>query len=156
MPKSNISNSSKRLHCRSCGRTAGTGSNGVDIVMYLGQSWCARCAHIQRTPSGSVFIQQPSPGRMFEGHATNPLDIWDDCYLMKPKHRIRVSQAKREIQRAWRMWRGKKDSSVSMLIFFGWLRRFRPYFLTFRGRGDPWQQVHSWLLEHERTRRPIR
>jgi hypothetical protein len=69
---------------------------------------------------------------------------------MKPRSRIKVSDAKSEIQRAWTLWDGDKKSDVAMFIFFVWLQRHRPYFLTFRTRGDPWQRVHSWLLQHER------
>ncbi len=90
---------------------------------------------------------------MFEGTTVDPLDAWIDCYVMKPKRRIKVDEAKREIQRAWAMWNGDKDASQSMFMFFGWLQRFRPYFLTFRSRGDPWQRVHSWLLQFERASR---
>jgi hypothetical protein len=80
---------------------------------------------------------------------TDPLVAWGDCYSMKPKKRILVERAKAEIQRAWALWDGDKSSKASMLVFYGWLWRFRPYFLTFRGGGDPWQTVHSWLLQYE-------
>ncbi len=138
------------LYCRSCGRSAGTGLNGVDTVVYLGQQWCARCARLFRTSSGRVSVEQPSPGRMFEGSTIDPLDIWEDCYSTRPKRRIKIDEARQEIQRAWAMWTGEKSATMSMFIFFGWLQRFRPYFLTFRSRCDPWQQVHSWLLQYER------
>jgi len=138
------------LHCRSCGRSAERGVNGVDTVSYLGIEWCARCACIGRIPNGPVCVKQPSPGRMCQGATVDPLDAWIDCYVMKPKRRIKVDQARQEIQRAWEMWDGDKAGNQSMLMFFGWLRLFRPYFLTFRTRGDPWQRVHSWLLQCER------
>ena len=70
---------------------------------------------------------------------------------MKPKQRILVKDAKREIQRAWAMWDGDKDASESMFTFFLWLQRFRPYFLTFQSTNDPWQKVHAWLLQCERA-----
>ena len=141
------------LHCPSCGRSTGMGPNGVDTVSYLEQEWCARCARIVRTSSGGAYVEQPSPGRMVEGPIIDRLDSWIDCYVMKPKRRIKVDEARREIQRAWTIWDGDKDARESMFMFFGWLQRFRPYFLTFRSRGDPWQRVHSWLLQCERASR---
>jgi hypothetical protein len=84
---------------------------------------------------------------MSEGPATDPLHAWEDCYVMTPKRRIKVHEAKREIQRAWVMWDGDKSASQSMLMFFGWLSRHRPYFLTFRCSEDHWQRVHSWLIQ---------
>jgi hypothetical protein len=96
------------------------------------------------------FVYLPSPGRMTTAPISDPLTAWKDCYEMKPRSRIKVSDAKSEIQRAWTLWDGDKKSDVAMFIFFGWLQRHRPYFLTFRTRGDPWQRVHSWLLQHER------
>jgi hypothetical protein len=143
---------SRLLHCRSCGRAADADSNGVASVVYLGQRWCVRCARVARTSGGTIFVAQPSPGRMYEGAATNVLDIWSDCYEMVPKRRIKVREAKLEVQHAWKKWNGKKNSVMSMMIFFTWLQRFRPYFLTFRTTGDPWQHIHSWLIEYERTR----
>lgn len=88
---------------------------------------------------------------MFESTADDALAAWHDCYSMAPKHRIKKDQAKAEIQRAWAMWDGdKSDLESAMFIFFGWANQFRPYFLTFRCKGDPWQTVHSWLLHAER------
>ncbi len=150
MLESNESKATSNLHCLSCGRSAGTGPKGVDTVLYLGIEWCALCARIVQ-PSGEACVLQPSPGRMVKGSTIDPLDIWTDCYDIKPKRRIKVDEARREIQRAWTMWNGDKDTSASMFIFFGWLRRFRPYFLTFRSSGDPWQRVHCWLLQCERA-----
>ena len=90
---------------------------------------------------------------MHEGSAIDPLNAWIDCYDMKPKRRIKVGEARAEIQRAWAMWGGDKSANQAMFIFFGWLERFRPYFLTFLSRGDRWQKVHSWLIQYERERR---
>ena len=156
MSEANESKPPRNLHCALCGRSAGTGPNGVDTVVYLEQEWCARCARIGQTFSGLVYVSQPSPGRMFENPIVDPLDAWIDCYGMKPKRRIKVDEARPEIQRAWAMWDGDKDASGSMLMFFGWLQRFRPYFLTFRSRGDPWQKVHVWLLQYERAKQAAR
>jgi hypothetical protein len=86
---------------------------------------------------------------MTEFSTTDPLVAWDDCYSKKPKKRIPAKRAKAEIQRAWDNWDGDKTNELSMLAFYGWLSRFRPYFLTFRGKGDPWQTVHDWLFEYE-------
>ncbi len=147
MSESNEIQATSNLHCPSCGRSAGLEPNGVDTVLYLEQEWCVRCARIVRTPSGEACVLQPSPGRMVKGPIIDPLDVWIDCYIMKPKRRIKVDEARREIQRAWAMWNGDKDANQSMLIFYGWLSRFRPYFLTFRSKGDRWQRVHAWLLQ---------
>ena len=153
MSESNESKATSNLLCPSCGRSAESGPNGVDTVLYLEQEWCARCARTVRTSSGDVCILQLSPGRMVKGPTVDPLDAWIDCYEMKPKRRIKVDEARCEIQRAWARWNGDKDASESMFMFFGWLQRFRPYFLTFRSHGDPWQRVHGWLLQYERASR---
>jgi hypothetical protein len=86
---------------------------------------------------------------MVTGSTFDELDSWRDCFSEQPKHRIKVSDAKREIQRVWSMWDGDKGAVMAMFLFFGWLQRYRPYFLTFREKYDPWQTVHSWLLEAE-------
>jgi len=88
---------------------------------------------------------------MTGGSSVDPLDAWRDCYDMKPKRRIKKDEAKREIQRAWAMRGDDSGGSEDMFAFFGWLQRHRPFFLTFRDSGDPWQTVHSWLLQFERT-----
>ena len=94
MSEASESKSTSNLHCASCGRSAGTGPNGVDTVVYLEQEWCARCARIGQTTSGSGYVRQPSPGRMFEGPTIDPLNAWNDCYVMKPKRRIKVDEAR--------------------------------------------------------------
>jgi len=137
------------LRCTSCGRTIGTGPNGVETVSFLGIAWCTRCARVAESLDGSDLVLQPSPGRMTDSETINELDAWIDCFEMKPKRRIKRADARDEIQRAWAMWKGDKSSDQSMLLFFGWLRRFRPYFLTFRETGDAWQTVHSWLIRYE-------
>jgi hypothetical protein len=48
------------------------------------------------------------------------------------------------------MWEGDKSETMAMTFFFTSLQRYRPYFLTFREKDDPWQMVHSWVLEAER------
>ena len=135
------------LYCASCGRP-----EDASTVSYLGIKWCSICAKVRAISGGGRFVSQPSPGRMIGGENNDPLAAWEDCYLLEPKKRIIKSKAKAEIQRAWGLWEGDKSGNASMLLFFGWLRRFRPYFLTFRCKGDPWQQVHVWLLQVEHDR----
>ncbi len=137
------------LHCASCSRSDNASSDGVETVTYQGQKWCTFCAAIGRTADGIAYVSQPSPGRMTEGSTTDPLVAWEDCYSKTPKKRILVKRAKAEIQRAWENWEEDKTGDPSMLHFFGWLLRFRPYFLTFRSKGSPWQTVHSWLIQYE-------
>ena len=92
---------------------------------------------------------------MYEAAADDALAAWHDCYSMKSKRSIKKDQAKAEIQRAWAMWEEDKSNLESaMLNFFLWATKFRPYFLTFRCTGDPWQTVHSWLVQAERERGP--
>jgi hypothetical protein len=86
---------------------------------------------------------------MTDGPDDDPLSTWQDCYVMKPKRRIRKDAAKAEVQRAWALWDGDKTGGQSMFFFFLWLARHRPYFLTFRVTGDPWQTIHSWLIQYE-------
>ena len=137
------------LHCRSCGRADHAGPNGTETITFLGMKWCTSCAAIGQTVKGTKYVSTPSPGRMYEGVEDDPLNAWEDCYSKKPKKRILAKKAKTEILRAWELWEEDKSSDPSMLIFFGWLSRHRPYFLTFRCRGDPWQTVHSWLIQYE-------
>lgn len=141
-----------KLHCPSCGRFDGNSQNCVKTFDYQGNKWCTSCATIKHTSEGS-FISPPSPGLMIEGKENDPLAAWWDCYLMQPKKRILIKKAKEEIQRAWKLWDGDKADDNSMFFFFGWLSRFRPYFLTFRSKGDPWQTVHCWLIQFERNTR---
>ena len=137
------------LYCPSCGRMEDDDTNRLDIVVLMDIKWCATCASIKITPEGTTYINIPSPGQICDGTVNDPIAAWDDCYFKKPKKRILVKQAKAEIQRAWTLWDGDKSGNLSMFMFFAWLMRNRPYFLTFRGKGDPWQTVHSWLIQHE-------
>jgi hypothetical protein len=143
---------SNKLHCAACGRTAGTGPDEVQPVLYLEMGWCPKCARIGRSAKGLVWVDQPSPGHMIGGPIDDVLEAWRDCYVTIPKRRIKVADAKREVQRAWRLWDGEKEGGVAMLMFFAWLQRHRPYFLTFRYNGDRWQRVHSWLLQSDAAR----
>lgn len=137
---------SSDLRCASCGRMDGTGPNGVETITYQGVKWCVSCAAIGYIANGQPYVSMPSPGRMYEETKDDPLTAWEDCYEKSPKKRIPVSKAKAEIQRAWELWEENKSNAISMFIFFGWLKRYRPYFLTFRCKGNPWQTVHSWLI----------
>ena len=137
------------LYCRSCFRAEGNGPDQVEPVRCLDIYWCPRCARVGHTASGIAFVGHPSPGRMYPGESSDPLDAFDDCFQRNPKWRIRVDQARDEIRRAWSMWDGDRSESGSKVFFFGWLRKHRPYFLTFQCGGDQWQKVQSWLSEHQ-------
>lgn len=140
------------LRCPSCGRTK-TGPDAVQtIIDTYGVEWCAKCAAVGTTSSGSTFVNRPSPGCMGESSPDDVLAAWQDCYSMQPKKRILVEAAKRELQQSWDSWAGASRSEQQMFLFFLWAQRHRPYFLTFRCKSDRWQRVHSWLLEHERKR----
>lgn len=139
-------------HCASCSRVTNEPTN-KDAVTSNGVLWCAHCAKITETPEGYLFVPLSSPGRIVEVNRDDPLEAWIDCFEMKPKHRILVKNAKKEIQRAWELWGGDKTTDIAMFQFFGWLTRHRPYFLTFRSKGDPWQTVHTWLIQYESSAR---
>ncbi len=131
-------------YCASCGRSE-TGPDGADPVPDRGQLWCRRCADVRKTDSGNLYVAQPSPGELVDAK-DDPFAAWRDCYSQKPKKRIRAKNAKAEIQRAWRLWDGDKTATNCMSDFYGWLCRYRPYFLTFRDkRGDPYQWVRQWV-----------
>ena len=138
-----------KLHCASCGRPNKHGPDGADPFLYEGQLWCSWCARISQTNTGSKYVVPPSPGLMVEDPENDPLTAWQDCYSMEPKKRILMKDAKSEIQRAWGMWEGDKRAKDSMFVFLRWLTRYRPYFLTFRSKVDPWKKVRSWLLQYE-------
>ena len=140
------------LRCSACGPTSSPGPSQLKTVSYLGMQWCTQCAATHKTATGSICVHQPSPGGVYEGIGDDPLDAWLDCYPMKPKKRILVKRAKSEIQLAWETWGGSDRSELRMFEFFQWLQRHRPYFLTFRCKGDPWQCIHSWLIQHEDAR----
>jgi hypothetical protein len=140
----------KHRRCASCGRVDKEGPERASTVTYLGQEWCRSCASVFEISDGRYGIHVPSPGLMIQGEMKGSLDAWIDCYEQKPKKRILVKDAKVEIQRAWSLWDGDKNSESAMFSFYGWLNSCRPYFLTFRGKGDSWQKVHSWLIQYER------
>ena len=135
------------LHCASCGRLDKPGPDGVETVFYLEKKWCVLCADVGRTVEGAAYVSQPSPGQMVDGPVTDLLVTWQDCFSMQPKKRILLKKVKAEIQRAWILWDEDKNNDTSMFVFYGWLSRFRPYFLTFRCKTTKWQTVHSWLLQ---------
>ncbi len=146
---------SSDLHCASCGRPNKPRPDGADPISYMDQLWCSWCAAIFQRNTGTIYVELPSPGLMEGGPKDDPLTSWQDCYSMQPKKRILVKKAKAEIQRAWELWEGDKSGNLSMFTFFGWLSRFRPYFLTFRSKRDPWQKVHSWLIQYEREQQNL-
>lgn len=135
-------------HCSSCSRKD-TDPNMRDIVIFQGAKWCPHCTRVKEDSNSNRYVLLPSPGRMAEINRDDPLDAWIDCYDMKPKTRILIKKAKSEVQRAWENWDGDKTCDQAMFLFFGWLTRHRPYFLTFRSKCDQWQTVHSWLIQHE-------
>jgi hypothetical protein len=86
---------------------------------------------------------------MTEYNGDDPLVAWIDCYDVKPKKRILKDVAKAEVQRAWRDWDGDKSAAHAKPMFYSWLCRNRPYFLTYRKSGDRWQDILSWILQWE-------
>jgi hypothetical protein len=88
---------------------------------------------------------------MIEKSSIDPLDAWRDCFEMTLKHRMKVVDAKSEIQRAWALWKRDKGGHLAKLEFYGWLKRHRPYSLTSCSQGDSWQRVNAWLLQYERA-----
>ena len=145
---------SEVLYCASCGRAKGNGPDEVATIMFLDIEWCGRCA--RQSPHHPSVVEQPSPGRMCSSPPNNPIDAYYDCFVMKPKKRILVADAKYEVQRAYSLWDGDKSKEIAKFLFFGWLRQHRPYFLTFRHRGsDRWQIVNCWLIQYEQGRGPF-
>jgi hypothetical protein len=141
------------LYCASCRRPNKEGADGAKNIKFKGVEWCASCADIRQTEKGLTYVSMPSPGRMYERAEEDALTAWEDCYEKRIKKRILIKKAKNEIQRAWELWEEDKSSSESMFAFFCWLTRYRPYFLTFRCSGDPWQTVHAWLIQYEGQKR---
>ena len=80
---------------------------------------------------------------MVNSSTDDPLVAWNDCYLKTPKKQILKAKAKQEICREWARWDGNKSDNMAKIIFYAWLTRFRPYFLTFRDSGDLWQTVNA-------------
>ncbi len=140
------------LYCPSCQRDNGMGKNGVETFEYKGESWCSSCAKIVETESGLKFVDMNSPGLMIDQKNPDALDIWLDCYSPSAKQRILKKKAKEEIVRAWELWDGDKHDGQAKFVFFSWLTRYRPYFLTFRCQDSLWQTVHCWLIQYENTK----
>lgn len=136
------------LRCASCGRLDGPRPEGADsVVAHDGKRYCSWCAAVRESPSGCMSVQLPSPGCMTDSGSDDPLAAWNDCYNVKPKKRILKEVAKAEVQRAWRDWSGDKRSSAAKPLFYSWLCRHRPYFMTFRTSGDRWQDIMSWIVQ---------
>ena len=142
------------LYCASCGRCTHPGHEQIEPVPYIGIEWCPHCAAVT-TLEGSRFVNQPSPGRLYPTPPEASLDAWLDCYDFRPKKRILVKLAKRELQREWDSWVTSDRSDAKMHEFYWWAYRHRPYFLTFRCKHDRWQRVHSWLIEFEGARSAV-
>lgn len=142
----------KMLYCASCRRSDKKGPNSAETIEDHSVLWCASCANVLQTKSGAKGVALPSPGRMYESLEEDPLAAWEDCYIKKIKKRILIKKAKDEIQRAWELWEENKNRNEAKFLFYCWLTRFRPYFLTFRCKGDPWQTVHGWLNQYENNK----
>jgi len=52
----------------------------------MGVIWCGSCAAIEQSADGKQYVSTPSPGRMYEGPESEPLDAWMDCYEYKQKN----------------------------------------------------------------------
>lgn len=63
----------------------------------------------------------------------------------------KVEEARRIVIDLWREWPRKSDppNSEDMFGFFCHLEGEGSHALNFRCKGDKWQRVHGWLLQHE-------
>jgi hypothetical protein len=63
---------------------------------------------------------------------------------------VKNDEGRRAILAEWRAWvtaNGKSNpNGMDGLMFFSDMHREKPDLLRFRTSGDPWQDVHSWLL----------
>jgi hypothetical protein len=59
------------------------------------------------------------------------------------------SEAGFNIIAEWYTWTPALRDKTLMngFLFFCYLQRHRPHLLNFECSGDPWQHVHSWLLQ---------
>jgi hypothetical protein len=140
---------SATLHCASFGRLDKPHPEGAKPVCVNGQGWCSWCAAIHRTQSGHTYVETPGPGCMTDGTDDDPLSTWKDCYVMKPIKRIRKDAAKTEINGRGPCGTATRPVGSPCSSFSFGSRDTRPYFLTFRVIGDPWQTIHSWLIQYE-------
>lgn len=62
------------------------------------------------------------------------------------RRRLTREAAKMEIQLWYREWRPRYPTEDKML-FFAYLQSDHPKLLTFRSRGDRWQDVQAWINE---------
>ena len=66
---------------------------------------------------------------------------------------IKKDDAKPRVIREWDSWAvanlrpNQEASGTHGLTFFAYLQSERPDLLAFKTRGDPWQTIHSWLLQ---------
>jgi hypothetical protein len=63
---------------------------------------------------------------------------------------VKKEDARRAILAEWPAWKaanGKTNpNGMDGLMFFSDLRRQKPHLFEFRTTGDPWQDVHGWLM----------
>ena len=61
---------------------------------------------------------------------------------------VAESEAEFAIIAEWHAWTPclRDKTLMNGMLFFCYLQRHRPHLLDFKVSGDPWQQVHSWLL----------
>jgi hypothetical protein len=45
------------------------------------------------------------------------------------------------------IWSGNRISGTDAMLFYSFIQKEHPDFLSFRDSGDRWQTVHSWLIE---------
>jgi hypothetical protein len=64
-----------------------------------------------------------------------------------------LDAVRREVVNLWeqRSRQIKEPTTGDMLAFFGKLRSERSDLFVSAFKGDPWQTIHAWLSEYERT-----
>ena len=68
---------------------------------------------------------------------------------------LRQDEAKSKIIEEWRKQSQNRRTENDMFSFFGELSSNMPELLCFKSGSDPWQNIHSWLIEDER-KNPIK
>ncbi len=63
---------------------------------------------------------------------------------------MKKEEARRAVLAEWRAWviaSGKTSpNGMDGLTFFSGISHEKPHLLRFKTSGDPWQDVHGWLL----------
>jgi hypothetical protein len=63
---------------------------------------------------------------------------------------VKKEEARRAVLAEWRAWvaaNGKTNpNGMDGLMFFSDISREKSHLLQFKTSGDPWQDVHGWLL----------